>query len=114
MDCVTDQLKKSELGRMVLDGLLRDVVEKRQALYERLDSTAKEQEPKKEEAKPPPPPQVTLEVTPQQAPATTIEVPLFILSHDVSVIHLIKLHHKNSMTTHVLTFWAQLFKASFG
>lgn len=73
MDCVTDQLKKSELGRMVLDGLLRDVVEKRQALYERLDSTAKEQEPKKEEAKPPPPPQVTLEVTPQQAPATTIE-----------------------------------------
>ena len=76
MDCVTEKLKKSELGRMVLDGLLRDVVEKRRALYERLEMTAKENEPEKEDTKPPPAPapQVTLEVTPQQAPATTIEV----------------------------------------
>lgn len=75
MDCVTEQLKKSELGRMVLDGLLRDVVEKRRALYERLDTTAKTNEPQKEEAKPPPAPapSVSLEVIPQQAPATTIE-----------------------------------------
>ena len=77
MDCVTEQLKKSELGRTVLDGLIRDVVEKRRALYERLEMNAKENEPEKEEAKLPPPepaPQVTLDVTPQQAPATTIEV----------------------------------------
>ena len=75
MDCVTDQLKKSELGRMVLDGLLRDVVEKRRALYDRLEAP-KDNDPPKETAKPPSAktPTITLEVTPQQAPATTIEV----------------------------------------
>lgn len=74
MDCVTEQLKKSELGRLVLDGLLREVVEKRRALYERLEVPAKQNDPPKDTSKPPPAPQVTLEVTPQQAPATTIEV----------------------------------------
>ena len=75
MDCVTEQLKKSELGRMVLDGLLREVVDKRRALYERLE-VPKDNDPPKESSKPPlvQTPSITLEVAPQQAPATTIEV----------------------------------------
>lgn len=74
MDCVTEQLKKSELGRMVLDGLLREVVDKRRALYERLE-VPKDNDPPKESSKPPlvQTPSITLEVAPQQAPATTIE-----------------------------------------
>lgn len=36
MDQVTDHLKKSELGRMVLDGILREVVSKRMDIYARI------------------------------------------------------------------------------
>lgn len=36
MDQVTDHLKKSELGRMVLDGILREVISKRIDLYSRI------------------------------------------------------------------------------
>lgn len=76
MDRVTDQLEKSELGRMVLDGLLRDVVDHRRALFEHLEATmhketdasGQSEEKPKETA-----PQVTLEATPQAAPATTTE-----------------------------------------
>lgn len=79
MDRVTEQLEKSELGRMVLDGLLRDVVNKRRDLYEKLEQQAEPSEPAKEEkkeVKPPTPvtaPQVTIDPTPQEAPATTTE-----------------------------------------
>lgn len=77
MDRVTDQLERSELGRMVLDGLLRDVVDHRRALFEHLEATmhketdgsSQSEEKPKETA-----PQVTLEATPQAAPATTTEV----------------------------------------
>lgn len=80
MDCVTEQLKKSELGRLVLDGLLRDVVNKRRELYERLEKSSipieggeggqqKEEKPVESE-----PPQVTIDTAPPQAaPATTTE-----------------------------------------
>ena len=80
MDCVTDQLKKSELGRLVLDGLLRDVVNKRRELYERLENAnapkdggkgeQQEEKPAENEA-----PQVSIDTAPPQAaPATTTEV----------------------------------------
>lgn len=80
MDRITDQLEKSERGRMVLDGLLREVVNKRRDLYERLEqanqpepTTADEQ--KEETAPAEPTAQVTVDTTPPQAaPATTTEV----------------------------------------
>ncbi|KAH3775387.1 radial spoke head protein 3 homolog [Dreissena polymorpha] len=75
MDRVTEQLEKSERGRMVLDGLLREVVSRRREAYERLAKTAHTEEPK---AKPAPEskpeaPKVTIEERPQAAPATTTE-----------------------------------------
>lgn len=80
MDRVTDQLEKSEKGRMVLDGLLREVVNKRRELYERLEQTNQPEpsggEEQKEEVKPADStPQVTIDTAPPQAaPATTTEV----------------------------------------
>lgn len=77
MDRVTDQLEKSERGRMVLDGLLREVVSKRRELYERLEQTTNpgEDNTQTEEKKSPEPaPQVTIDTAPPQAaPATTTE-----------------------------------------
>jgi len=84
MDRVTDQLEKSERGRLVLDGLLREVVSKRREVYERLEKSTQvedasqqkaEEKPAVEEA-----PQVTVDAPPQAAPATTTEVsdPYFI------------------------------------
>ena len=77
MDCVTDQLKKSELGRMVLDGLLRDVVDKRRELYERLEQSMQKPDDAgddKEKETTAPTPKISVEAVPQEAPATTTEV----------------------------------------
>lgn len=75
MDRVTDRLEKSEKGRMVLDGLLREVVNKRRELYERLEQSAQLEsggEEQKEATKPQVPPQVKIDTAPPQAaPATT-------------------------------------------
>ncbi|KAL4233322.1 Radial spoke head protein 3 [Mactra antiquata] len=77
MDRVTDQLEKSERGRMVLDGLLREVVSKRRELYERLEQSAQKGEDNtqsEEKKSPEPAPQVTIDTAPPQAaPATTTE-----------------------------------------
>lgn len=78
MDRVTDQLEKSERGRMVLDGLLREVVSKRRELYDRLEQTANQGEDNtqtEDKKSPEPAPQVTIDTAPPQAaPATTTEV----------------------------------------
>ncbi|WAR07449.1 RSPH3-like protein [Mya arenaria] len=82
MDRVTDQLEKSEKGRLVLDGLLREVVSKRRELFERLEKSAQPAEDAQkpvEESKPETAsggtPQVTVDTpaAPQAAPATTTE-----------------------------------------
>ncbi|XP_046334418.1 radial spoke head protein 3 homolog B-like [Haliotis rufescens] len=44
MERVSEQLEKSELGRMVLDGMLREVVVKRMDLYNRLDTAMQSQQ----------------------------------------------------------------------
>lgn len=82
MDRVTDQLEKTERGRMVLDGLLREVVNKRRELYERLEQSNQPEatggeEQKEESEAPQGTPQVTIDTAPPQAaPATTTEVKL--------------------------------------
>lgn len=38
MDRVTEHLEKSQLGRLVLDGLLREVISKRMDMYSRLEA----------------------------------------------------------------------------
>ncbi|KAL5009767.1 hypothetical protein ScPMuIL_012072 [Solemya velum] len=40
MDRVTEHLEKSQLGRLVLDGLLREVISKRSDMYSRLEATS--------------------------------------------------------------------------
>ncbi|KAL3881695.1 hypothetical protein ACJMK2_028099 [Sinanodonta woodiana] len=78
MESVTEQLKKSELGRLVLDGLLREVAKTRRELFDKLD-VAKTPDPtvatsltkesstvEKKEM-----PQISIEQ--QGAPATTTE-----------------------------------------
>lgn len=55
MDQVTEQLKKSELGRMVLDGILREVVSKRMDLYAKIGqkpAVSEQQEQQQTEEKP--------------------------------------------------------------
>ncbi|CAC5409921.1 RSPH3 [Mytilus coruscus] len=55
MDQVTEQLKKSELGRMVLDGILREVVSKRMDLYAKIGqkpAVSEQQEQQQTEDKP--------------------------------------------------------------
>jgi len=84
MDRVTDRLEKSERGRMVLDGLLREVVNKRRELYERLEQKDTTDltdggETKEDTQAPQGTPQVTIDAAPPQAaPATTTEVKLSI------------------------------------
>jgi len=78
MDRVTEQLEKSQLGRTVLDGLLRDVVSKRRELYDRLEQNNRPEggsEGQTEKPKTPADtnPTVTIEAAPQAAPATTTE-----------------------------------------
>ena len=79
MDRVTDRLEKSEQGRMVLDGLLREVVSKRRELYERLEQSNQPadggDEQKQDRKSPQATPQVTIDTAPPQpAPASTTEV----------------------------------------
>lgn len=81
MDRVTEQLEKSQLGRMVLDGLIREVVGKRRELFERLDAAkfdapaeGQEQQSEQKSSSDLAAPQVTIEAAPQEAPATTTEV----------------------------------------
>ena len=80
MDRVTEQLEKSQLGRIVLDGLLRDVVNKRRELFDRLEQANRPEGAEgqgQSELKPKTPdaaPSVTIEAPPQAAPATTTEV----------------------------------------
>lgn len=78
MDRVTDRLEKSEQGRMVLDGLLREVVSKRRELYERLEQSNQPadggDEQKQDRKSPQATPQVTIDTAPPQpAPASTTE-----------------------------------------
>lgn len=40
MDQVDEQLERNEHGRLVLDGMLREVVSKRMELYNKLDALA--------------------------------------------------------------------------
>jgi len=42
MDCVEAQLNKSMLGRLVVDGMLREVVKNRSALYQKLEETLRQ------------------------------------------------------------------------
>lgn len=78
MDRVTERLEKSEQGRMVLDGLLREVVNKRRELYERLEQSNQPvdggEEQKQDRKSPQTTPQVTIDTAPPQpAPASTTE-----------------------------------------
>ncbi|XP_060568549.1 radial spoke head protein 3 homolog [Ruditapes philippinarum] len=78
MDRVTERLEKSEQGRMVLDGLLREVVSKRRELYERLEQSNQPadggDDQKQDRKSPQAAPQVTIDAAPPQpAPASTTE-----------------------------------------
>ncbi|CAG2234050.1 radial spoke head protein 3 homolog B-like [Mytilus galloprovincialis] len=70
MDQVTEQLKKSELGRMVLDGILREVVSKRMDLYAKIGqkpAVSEQQEQTSEEK----PQDTTQNAVPPSASATS-------------------------------------------
>lgn len=74
MEQVTEHLKKSELGRMVLDGILREVVSKRMDLYAKIGqkpATPENQSEQKDQQKDEPVQDTPSNVMPPSASATS-------------------------------------------
>lgn len=74
MEQVTEHLKKSELGRMVLDGILREVVSKRMDLYAKIGqkpATPEDQSEQKDEQKEEPVQDTPSNAMPPSASATS-------------------------------------------
>jgi hypothetical protein len=74
MEQVTEHLKKSELGRMVLDGILREVVSKRMDLYAKIGqkpATPEDQSEQKDQQKDEPVQDTPSNAMPPSASATS-------------------------------------------
>ena len=74
MERVTEQLEKSQLGRMVLDGIMREVVSKRMELYARLEEASNPivEKPAKTAEEKPSEPEAPIAEQEPVAPATEV------------------------------------------